>query len=140
MNQDGVYHGLLVAARAFIDSKTSGTIINTSSIYGESAYPGALAYGAAKAAVNAMTRSAALELAEHGIRVVGVAPGRVDTPILRRFSAEQKEVFASEQLRRAMTAPREIAEVVAFLASDAASVINGTTIHADDGYLAFKSR
>jgi NAD(P)-dependent dehydrogenase (short-subunit alcohol dehydrogenase family) len=137
---DGVYHGILAAARQFVAQGTPGVIVNTSSIYGQSAGERAFTYGAAKAGVISFTRSAAMELAEHGIRVVAITPGRARTPILARFSDELNEFMASEQMRGRLTEPDEIAEVVTFLASDRANAINGTVVSVDDGYIAFKNR
>jgi len=137
---DGVYFGILAAARQFVAQGTPGVIINTSSIYGQSAGERAFTYGAAKAGVISFTRSAAMELAEHDIRVVAITPGRARTPILARFSDELNDFMASEQMRGKLTEPEEIAEVVAFLASDASNAINGTVISVDDGYSAFKNR
>ncbi|HEV7957448.1 MAG TPA: SDR family NAD(P)-dependent oxidoreductase [Marisediminicola sp.] len=140
IDQDGVYYGILAAGRQFRDQGTPGVIISTSSIYGEQAAELSFTYSAAKAAVISFTRSAAYELAEYGIRAVAITPGRVATPIINQFNDELKATFASEQLRGAMTHPDEIANVVAFLASDEASVINGTVVHVDDGYSVFKKR
>lgn len=140
VDQDGVYYGILAAGRQFRDQGTPGVIINTSSIYGEQAAELAFTYSAAKASVISFTRSAAYELAEYGIRCVAITPGRVGTPIINQFSDELKATFASEQLRNTMTAPEEIADVVAFLASDEANVVNGTVVHVDDGYSVFKQR
>ncbi|RBY76027.1 oxidoreductase [Geodermatophilus sp. TF02-6] len=140
VDQDGVYHGILAAGRQFRKQGTPGVIINTSSIYGEQAAELAFTYSAAKAAVISFTRSAAYELAQYGIRVVAITPGRVGTPIINQFSPELRATFASEQLRNKLTEPSEIADVVAFLASDEANVINGTVVHVDDGYSVFKQR
>ena len=140
IDQDGVYYGILAAGRQFRDQGTPGVIISTSSIYGEQAAELSFTYSAAKAAVISFTRSAAYELAEYGIRAVAITPGRVGTAIINQFSDELKETFASEQLRNKMTQPSEIADVVAFLASDEANVINGTVVHVDDGYSVFKQR
>ncbi len=140
IDQDGVYYGILAAGRQFRDQGTGGVIISTSSIYGEQAAELAFSYSAAKAAVISFTRSAAYELAEYGIRAVAITPGRVGTPIINQFSEELKALFASEQMRNKMTTPEEIANVVAFLASDESNVINGTVVHVDDGYSAFKQR
>jgi NAD(P)-dependent dehydrogenase (short-subunit alcohol dehydrogenase family) len=140
VDQDGVYFGILAAARQFVKQGTRGVIVNTSSIYGEQAAELSFTYSAAKAAVISFTRSAAYELAEHGIRVVAITPGRVGTAIINQFSAELKATFASEQLRNTMTQPEEIADVVAFLASDESNAINGTVVHVDDGYSVFKQR
>lgn len=140
VDQDGVYYGILAAARQFVKQGTPGVIISTSSIYGEQAAELAFTYSAAKAAVISFTRSAAYELAAHGIRAVAITPGRVGTAIINQFSAELRATFASEQLRNLMTQPEEIADVVAFLASDEANAINGTVVHVDDGYSVFKQR
>ncbi|MGO3153340.1 MAG: SDR family NAD(P)-dependent oxidoreductase [Galactobacter sp.] len=140
IDQDGVYYGILAAGRQFARQGHGGVIISTSSIYGEQAAELAFTYSAAKAAVISFTRSAAYELAEHGVRAVAIAPGRVATPIINQFSGELRRAMAAEQMRNELTLPEEIAEVVAFLASDAANCINGTVVHVDDGYLAFKQR
>jgi NAD(P)-dependent dehydrogenase (short-subunit alcohol dehydrogenase family) len=128
------------AGRQFRDQGTPGVIISTSSIYGEAAAELSFSYSAAKAAVISFTRSAAYELAEFGIRAVAITPGRVATPIINQFSDALKATFASEQMRNKMTQPEEIANVVAFLASDESNVINGTVVHLDDGYSSFKQR
>jgi len=82
VDQHNVYYGLLYGARKMVELGVKGTFVNTASIYGSIAARGSFNYNAAKAAVVSMSRSGALELAEHGIRVVGVAPGFIDTPIL----------------------------------------------------------
>lgn len=140
IDQHGVYYGILAAGRQFRDQGTGGVIISTSSIYGEQAAELSFTYSAAKAAVISFTRSAAYELAEYGIRAVAITPGRVATPIINQFSDELKATFAAEQLRNKLTEPEEIANVVAFLASDEADVINGTVVSVDDGYSVFKQR
>jgi NAD(P)-dependent dehydrogenase (short-subunit alcohol dehydrogenase family) len=140
IDQDGVYYGMLAAGRQFRAQGTPGVIISTSSIYGEQAAELSFTYSAAKAAVISFTRSAAYELAQYGIRAVAITPGRVGTAIINQFSDDLKATFASEQLRNKMTDPSEIADVVAFLASDEANVINGTVVHVDDGYSVFKQR
>ncbi len=140
VDQDGVYYGILAAGRQFRDQGTGGVIISTSSIYGEQAAELSFTYSAAKAAVISFTRSAAYELAEFGVRAVAITPGRVGTPIINQFSEELRATFAAEQLRNKMTEPEEIANVVAFLASDEANVINGTVVSVDDGYSVFKQR
>jgi NAD(P)-dependent dehydrogenase (short-subunit alcohol dehydrogenase family) len=140
IDQDGVYYGILAAGRQFKKQGGGGVIISTSSIYGEQAAELSFTYSAAKAAVISFTRSAAYELAEYGVRAVAITPGRVGTAIINQFSEELRATFASEQLRNKMTEPSEIANVVAFLASDEANVINGTVVHVDDGYSVFKQR
>jgi NAD(P)-dependent dehydrogenase (short-subunit alcohol dehydrogenase family) len=90
--------------------------------------------------VISFTRSAAYELAEHDIRAVAITPGRVATPIINQFSEDLRKTFAAEQMRGRLTEPDEIADVVAFLASDESRVINGTVVNVEDGYSAFKQR
>ncbi|UIN30405.1 SDR family NAD(P)-dependent oxidoreductase [Microbacterium binotii] len=140
IDQDGVYYGILAAGRQFRKQGTGGVIISTSSIYGQQAAELSFSYSAAKAAVISFTRSAAYELAQYGVRAVAITPGRVGTPIINQFSEELRATFAAEQMRNALTAPEEIADVVAFLASDEANAINGTVVSVDDGYSVFKQR
>ncbi|GGH36911.1 SDR family NAD(P)-dependent oxidoreductase [Microbacterium album] len=140
VDQHGVYYGILAAGRQMAKQGAGGVIISTSSVYGEQAAELSFTYSAAKAAVISFTRSAAYELAEHGIRAVAITPGRVATPIINQFSQELRDTFASEQLRGRLTEPEEIADVVAFLASDESRVINGTVVSVEDGYSVFKQR
>lgn len=139
VNQKGVYHGIVAAGRKFVALGKRGVIINTSSVYGRMASELTFTYNVSKAAVDMMTKCAALEFAPHGIRVCAVAPGRVDTPLLRKYEALGLwEHIRKEQMRQAFTTPDEIAALFAFLASDEANVVNGTTVAADDGFLNFK--
>jgi len=139
VNQKGVYHGILAAARKLIELGKSGVILNTSSVYGSMAAELSFTYNVSKSAVDMMTKCAALELAPHGIRVVAVAPGRVDTPMLQKGKALGIwDQMRCEQMRGEFTQPEEIANVFAFLASDEANCINGSTVAAEDGYLSFK--
>lgn len=140
VDQDGVYYGILAAGRQMAKQGRGGVIISTSSVYGQDAAELSFTYSAAKAAVISFTRSAAYELAEHGIRAVAITPGRVATPIINQFSDELRATFAEEQLRGKLTEPEEIADVVAFLASDESRVINGTVVNVEDGYSVFKQR
>jgi NAD(P)-dependent dehydrogenase (short-subunit alcohol dehydrogenase family) len=82
VNQHGVAYGILAAGRKMVELGVKGVIINTASVWGYLAGEGTFAYHAAKAAVVMMTKSAALELSPYGIRVIGVAPGFVNTPIV----------------------------------------------------------
>ena len=139
VNQKGVYHGILAAAKKLQALGKPGVILNTSSIYGQMAAEMTFTYNVSKAAVDMMTKCAALELAPLGIRVAAVAPGRVDTPLLRQYEALGLwEHIRREQMRSEFTQPGEIADVFAFLASDEANCINGSTMLAEDGFLHFK--
>ncbi len=139
VNQKGVYHGILAAGRKFRALGKPGVILNTSSIYGQMAAEMTFTYNVSKAAVDMMTKCAALELAPYNIRVAAVAPGRVDTPMLRQYEAIGLwEHIRREQMRNEFTQPAEIADVFAFLASGEANCINGCTVSADDGFSNFK--
>ncbi|PGY12966.1 SDR family NAD(P)-dependent oxidoreductase [Bacillus sp. AFS031507] len=139
VNQDGVYYGITLAGRKMRELGIQGTIINSSSVFGFLANAYTFSYNASKGAVRLMTQTAALELAPYGIRVVGVAPGVVDTPIYDPVRAIGREdEFTHKQMTKAFTPPSHIANVVAFLASEEALAINGSTILADDGYASFK--
>ncbi len=139
VNQKGVYYGILAAARKFKSRDTSGVIVNTSSVYGQMASEMTFTYNVSKAAVDMMTKCAALELGPYKIRVCAIAPGRVDTPLLRQYEALGLwDHIRKEQMRDEFTQPSEIANVVAFLASDEANCINGCTVSASDGFENFK--
>lgn len=139
IDQDSIYFGTRLTAKKMIElGVENGVIVNTASIYGYMAAQQSYNYHAAKAAVVMMTKAGAIELAEHNIRVVAVAPGFVDTPILEALDEEVKAHIASQHMRKKLIDPKEIANVVRFLFSEEASAINGSTIAVDDGFLAFK--
>lgn len=116
-----------------------GSIINISSVSGFRPQPNNIAYVAAKHGVEGMTKVAALENGPHNIRVNSVAPGAIDTPMLRGALAEfglDEDAYAPQlSLLNRFGQPREIAEASLWLASDASSYITGTVIHADAGYV-----
>ncbi|GLI85170.1 short-chain dehydrogenase [Rossellomorea marisflavi] len=139
VDQHSVYYGMYYGAKKMVELGATGTIVNTASIYGTAAAVGSFNYNAAKAAVVMMSKSGALELAEHGIRVVGVAPGFIDTPILGD-DQEAKDYLAGQHMRGELIKPEKVASVVTFLFTDAASAINGQTIPVEDGFLSYKIR
>ena len=118
---------------------SSGTIVNVSSVTGLRAFPGVLAYCVSKAGLDQLTRCAALELAPKGIRVNAVNPGVVVTNLHRRSG--MAEVNYATFLEHSKTthplgrtgAPEEIADLIAFLASERAGWITGETISIDGG-------
>ncbi|EOX4917696.1 SDR family NAD(P)-dependent oxidoreductase [Vibrio alginolyticus] len=139
VNQNGVYYGILASGRQFQAQGTPGVILNTSSVYARMASEMTFTYNVSKAAVDMMTKCAALELAPLGIRVCAVAPGRVDTPMLRQYEEIGLwDHIRKEQMRQNFTQPEEIADVVAFLVSEKANCINGCTVSASDGFENFK--
>ena len=116
-----------------------GSIVNLASIAGVGGIPSRNAYGAAKAGIESMTRSMACEWARRGVRVNAVAPGYVRTALvesLARKGAVDTAAIAARTPMGRLAEPAEIAEVIAFLASDRASFVTGTTVHADGGWLA----
>ncbi len=121
-------------------AQRAGSIVNLASIAGQGGIPGRNAYGAAKAGIAAMTRAMACEWARGGVRVNAVAPGYVRTALVdeleRRGALDGRAIAARTPLGR-MAEPREIAEVIAFLASPRASCVTGATLNADGGWLAF---
>ncbi len=138
-NQNSVFYGIQAAALAMVKNNCGGVIINTGSIYGQLATYHSLSYHASKAAVEVMTKAAALELAPHGIRVVNVAPGVTDTPMINGYrKAGIVDDMAKKHIRKKLVQAEEVARVVAFLASDDAACVNGTTVYADDGFSVFK--
>jgi NAD(P)-dependent dehydrogenase (short-subunit alcohol dehydrogenase family) len=137
VDQHSVYYGLHYGARKMVEIGAKGSFVNTASIFGYVAARGSFNYNAAKSAVVAMTRTGALELAEHGIRVVAVAPGFIDTPMMGE-DPSIKPPLAAQHMHNALIAPEQVASVVAFLFTDAAQAINGSTVPVDDGFLAFK--
>ena len=114
-----------------------GAIVNVVSIAGHTGGgPGAGVYASAKAALTAYTKSLAKELAPHGIRVNAVSPGVIDTPFHEVFStAEMMRNFAAAIPLGRVGTSQECANVIAFLASDAASYIVGETIEVNGGQL-----
>ena len=139
VNQYGVYYGILAAARKMSELGTAGVIINTASVFSFMGTPGVIGYHAAKGAVKMMTQAAALELAPYGIRVVAVAPGGVNTPIIQGYKdMGLAERMANQHMRKKLQEPEEIADVVALLASGEARAINGSVVMADDGWAEFK--
>ncbi|WP_331373378.1 SDR family NAD(P)-dependent oxidoreductase [Sinorhizobium chiapasense] len=133
----GVFFGVKHGARIMIEQGRPGVIINISSVNARQAGEGQVAYCAAKAGVDMITRCGALELGSRGIRVVGIAPGLVETPLTRKELEDpaMRELFLGViPMRRAVVA-EEIAEAAVFLASDRARSINGDTIAIDGGSL-----
>ena len=112
-----------------------GSIVNVSSTYGHTGAAGASVYAASKHAVEGLTKSAALEAAESGVRVNMVSPGPVETGMLNRFTgtAERKASLAATVPVNRVGTPEEIANTIAFLASDKASFVTGASYLVDGG-------
>ncbi|HSP01415.1 MAG TPA: glucose 1-dehydrogenase [Thioalkalivibrio sp.] len=138
INLTGVF---LVAKHALgpMKEQGSGSIINCASILGNVGQSMTAAYSAAKGGVVNLTRTLAIEMAPHGIRVNTVSPAYIDTPLLRDFDQDTlKALIALHPVGR-LGRPEEVAKAVSFLASDDASFITGANLLVDGGFTAGKS-
>ena len=113
----------------------SGSIVNISSTYGRRGAASAALYTASKHAVEGLTKSAALEAAPSGVRVNMVAPGPIDTGMLKRFTGtdERKAGLTATVALKRLGRPEEVAQAIVFLASDKASFITGASYSVDGG-------
>lgn len=136
--------GLIHVSQACLPllKKSKGCIVNISSIVGARPMSPMFIYSASKAAVDNMTRSMARDLVEYGIRVNAVSPGPIETPIFDKMdlSAEEKSA-TTEQIASMVPMARfgqvgEVANIVAFLASDKATYVTGANYSVDGGMLA----
>ncbi len=137
VNVNGVFLGIHTVA-PHMKKRGGGVIINTSSVSGVVPNNATGAYGASKFAVRGLTRSAALELGPHGIRVNSVHPGGVNTPMTNPFGQSQDVIdknYYFIPLQRGCR-PDEVAKGVLYLASDAAAYCNGTELVIDGGMIA----
>jgi NAD(P)-dependent dehydrogenase (short-subunit alcohol dehydrogenase family) len=142
--------GALLCMQAAIEpmrERGGGSIVAVSSVQAYVTLPGCVPYAGAKAGLIAAARALAPEVGRDGIRVNAVVPGTIDTPMLRRdlapMNPRETELFL-ERVENAnalgrIGEPAEVAEVVVFLASDAARYVTGSAVVVDGGYLAVKS-
>jgi 3-oxoacyl-[acyl-carrier protein] reductase len=112
----------------------AGCIVNTASIWGLHGASCEAAYSSTKHAVAGLTKSLAAELGPTGIRVNAVAPGVIDTDMVRPLGVETLDGLAADTPLNRLGKPEDIANIVAFLASDAASFITGQILTADGGF------
>jgi len=132
INQKGVWGGMKHQIPALQDSD-GGTIVNVASMAGIRGSPGRTPYSASKHGIVGLTRSAALEFADQGIRVNAVCPTIVDTPALRSLPEEEQDQIISEVPMGRPAQPEEVANAILWLCSDQASFITGQSIPVDGG-------
>lgn len=135
VNQKGPFLGM-VAVTGSMAKKRRGSIINVSSVGGLRGFGGEFAYCASKWAVRGMTRCAAIDLAPLGIRVNSIHPGPIETPMVGNVSQEDRNAWALTVPLARFGKPTEVAEMVAFLASDKASYMTGSEVVVDGGMIA----
>ncbi len=131
------FFGTQIAANQMIKQGGGGRIINITSVHEDWPMPGNTPYCLAKGGMRMLTRTAGVELGPHGINVVGVGPGAVETPINTSTMDNPellKKLDAAIPLGR-MAKPEEIASVVGFLAGPGASYMTSTTVFADGGIM-----
>ncbi len=137
LNMASVFFAAQAFARRLVAEKRSGCIVITSSTNGFQAEADSAAYDASKGALVMLTKSLAVSLADHGIRVNGVAPGLIKTPLTAGLhhgsDARLVEHYEKKILLQRLGTPEDVAGAVVFLCSAAASYITGETIVIDGG-------
>jgi NAD(P)-dependent dehydrogenase (short-subunit alcohol dehydrogenase family) len=138
VNLRGVFLGMRYALPLLIEQSRGGVILNLSSGLALRPLPGFAAYAAAKAAVIALTKTAALEVARHGIRINALCPAAGDTPMLAEIfggpvGSEVKSALVGAVPLGRLAQPSDVAACAAFLASDAGSYLTGVALPVDGG-------
>ena len=136
----GVALSLKYEIKQMMEQGNGGSIVNTSSVSGIRPQPGTPAYIAAKHAVIGLTKSAAMDYSPHNIRINSVAPGAIDTPMLRgaleQFNLNPEEYAKQLSMLGRFAQPEEVAHANLWLASDDSSFVTGAVYAVDGGYTA----
>jgi len=135
VNLRSVFLGMQAVIRHMIERKAGGAIVNLSSMGALKTYPNSSGYGTSKNAILSLTRVAALENAEHDIRVNAICPGPTDTALFAESVANGLLSKSGGQAMGMVARPAEIANVIAFLLSDQARFVNGSVYSVDGGAL-----
>lgn len=133
VNLTAVFSLSQAAARHFVAEGIAGVILNAASVVAHYGNFGQANYSAAKGGLMAMTRTLAKELGRHGIRVNAVAPGFISTPMVEKIPVKILEQMRTKPPLARLGTPAEVAAAYAFLASEDASYITGTTLDVDGG-------
>lgn len=139
VNLGGYFSCLQAAAREFVRRGEPGTVVNVGSISASHAQHDQVHYDATKGAIRMLTRGAALDLAEHGIRVNGVAPGQIATEFFEGWTEDAIEGAKADDFLKPVPLgraglPQDIAGPVLFLASEDAGYVTGETVYVDGGW------
>lgn len=130
----GAFHVVQAGARQMVQQGEGGSILFISSVLSFLPMPTSMPYNAAKAGMNQMAMTIAVEMAEHRIRVNVIQPGWTDTPGERQFSSEEQLREGAKRLPwKRLGTPEDLGKAAAFLASDDADYITGATLKVDGG-------
>ena len=137
VNLDGTFHSLRMELDLMRRAGAAGSIVNMASILAHRGWAGSAAYVASKHAVLGLTRSAALENAELGVRINSVSPGFIETPLLvERHDEQARAAMGALHPVRRLGSPEEVAETVLWLLSDSAAFVTGADLAVEGGFLA----
>ncbi|WP_106744897.1 SDR family NAD(P)-dependent oxidoreductase [Yoonia maritima] len=137
VNLTGVFYGIRYGIPKMLETGGSGAIVNIASVLGSVGIANSGAYVAAKHGVVGMTKSAALEYGDKGIRINSIGPGFIKTPLLdENLDADTMAYLASQHATKRLGTPEEVAKLTLFLLSEDASFITGSYHLVDGGYTA----